>query len=334
MISVRTEGGLRPVAHFFLLYSSYKFSLGYYFCMVTVRQQMQVVCQGTMVNQSELVKLWNRFFKGDKLTAEVDAHLKHRVQILRDLAVVKKDSRFSGIADNLARFGQYYSPESDSIEKRIQRTIDNYVIGRKIEAQHILGNIDGRFVVSMEPHFPINKQESMWTLMLGDVSKKGNSVIARVGLNFHNENNQVVMSVPVIQGSPEGKEILDEFRRRIKKPWPVFMMKIVHSIALNNGIQKVRGIPELEQPFFKKPEFKSGKRVGKGGYSLYAKTFDIMGYSPPDKRRSYYEIDSTAIKLRPSTQINLLKAFGRPLDHPIMPRVKKGNTIRHSKKPK
>ncbi|VVB99358.1 Uncharacterised protein [uncultured archaeon] len=232
-----------------------------------------------------LFQLWELFLGENNFQRPVNHEDSKRFSLISRFGEIYADLRLKGQLKNAVKFAKYLTPSEVSPEERVEFTIQNYELGRELERRFYTGSVTGPYMLTIEPHSPYNNQEGLWMLKLHDVSLPGHPNIARVGINFHVENGQIVLSIGVIQGVQSKKKKLDLFRRQVKQPWPVFMVQALQHFAGAMGAKTIRGITRDAQPFHEKGEFKSGK----GKYDLYNTTFENMGFRPPIEKQNYFE---------------------------------------------
>ena len=279
-----------------------------------------------------MLKYWNDLFGPTDFSRLTSPLARKRFRLLSDFADCLEDRRLKSGLLNVIRFGQYYTPAIQSNDSLLEFALSNYRLGREFERDMHTGYFNNRYAVSVEPHYPYNQQESLWMMALSDLSLEGNPIIARIGVNFHREGNQIVASVPLIQGSPGKKDALDQFLKNMRpaalsRPWPVFLLTILQHYSKKARIGVIRGIPDERQSFFKRELFRSGKSQAHSGehheqYSLYSTTLREMGFHAPVKNRVYFELPMQDVRIRPGVMTRLQEAFV-PLKHRVAPSLKK-----------
>jgi hypothetical protein len=296
---------------------------------------LRALIRGTFKNNSsmagQVMHNWNLFLGKENFDRKVRPTDAHTLAVVSRFVEIYQDTRLRGQIKGVFYGGQYLTEEKLSPLRRLEMTVQNYDIGKKFEHELFTGTINENYFLTVEPHIPYNHQEGLWMLKLSDLSLRGSPIIAKIGVNFHLEHGKVVVSVGVIQGSSGASEPLHRFNKLMKRPWPIFMLQVLHHYGNTIGASSIRGVPEELQPFFKKKAFFSGKS---GGYSLYEKNFKLLGFKEVERDgKKYYEL--TPVGPLRTKRINELKRIFPPnTSPPIPPLLKKTKVLPKPHKPK
>ncbi len=180
-------------------------------------------------------------------------------------------------------------------ELAVERALDNFEIGLTLLSNKTIGTLVGQDITCKLKDEKEILPEALWTCPIISVNGKK---AARIGINFHYEENKIVMSIVNIQG--KDKVAINELREALKNEgmtpyWAVHSVNLLLECATREEVDLIRGLPSSMHPSKERQGFSLNNT-----FPLYDMTFGRLGFerkSDSGGNLIYYELSSQKQKL-------------------------------------